>query len=178
MIGTSSIACGTCVDSMLSHFVPFLPYWLFIFLFWSLIAGNIVAMRVKENGYEVNYPIRLFGILFLLIITLGILTGGAVVLPFALLLVFWIPRVIHAAIKHESYLWKMSLRYLLLCLGLCVVTSYFIPYAPLENYYNRYQNNKASINQFLDGSGARMISLDVNLQPRLVASSIRHDALN
>jgi hypothetical protein len=91
------LACGLCLDGNVLFALPFVFYWLLVFLLWSLGFGTWLAFaRRNVYGPPIELPmnpLRYLLVAPLLIVVLVPFTMGAVLAPLVPLMLVWFVRL-------------------------------------------------------------------------------------
>ena len=121
------VACGVCADTGLLAIMPFLGWWVLLFLGWSLLVGPLVFRFVNAaNATDLKNPARLFlGFLGLLVVG-AVITEGSFLLPFVLLAPFWIQALVRG-IRCQCLGWRKFCITLVAVMALVVPVSYAFP---------------------------------------------------
>lgn len=144
------IACGMCIDTIITGFFPFLVYWLVCLLFWSLLVGPVCLGIAKKKGIvKAASPSWLMLGFIVAIICASPISMGAVVTPLILILPFWGIAIMHA-LRRNSKFWKKSNFILLGVLLVCIPLSYIVSAKPFSEY-RKLINTNNSINLPNDG---------------------------
>jgi hypothetical protein len=141
MFSVPVLACGMCIDTGFIGFMPFLLYWLFCLLAWSLLAGPIcLAVAKRKDEVQARNPLWLFlGLIAACVIGSPILMG-AVVAPIILVLPFWITAIVRGLRQH-NVLWQRANQSLAILLLACVPISYAVPVKPFTEYRERLKRH-------------------------------------
>ncbi len=100
---TATVACGACVDQKLVSRLPFLGWWVLAFVGWSLLIGPLVFSYVNaQSATDLKNPARLFLVLLVLLVVSMFITGGSLMLPFVLLVPFWLLALLRGIFCHSS----------------------------------------------------------------------------
>ncbi len=155
------LACGMCIDTQLTGTMPFLFYWLFCLLAWSLVVGPVcLAIAKRHSDVKATSPLWLFpGLIAAYIITSPILMGS-VVAPIIIILPFWSIAIIRA-LKQSNMVWKHTNQIVLAMLLCCIPLSYILPLKPFSGYRASLQEHRGGSLLF---SETHSIKVDVNTQ--------------
>lgn len=123
----ASLACGACLDMPILSGLPFIGWWMLLFIGWSLLVGPLVFRFTNtHNATDLKNPARLFLALFVVLVISVVITGGSLLLPFLLVVPFWIAALVHG-IRCSSRGWR---RFCLTVVGVMVLVvpvSYAFP---------------------------------------------------
>jgi hypothetical protein len=129
----NTLACGMCADTLLTGLIPFIVYWLFILLAWSLFVGPSCLAAAKRNGeIHARNPLWFFPILIIAWIIGAPLLMGAVIVPVFFVMPLWISEIIHN-LRQPNVTWRRSHQTLTILLLLCIPISYALP-KPFATY--------------------------------------------
>ncbi len=121
------VACGVCADTGLLAIMPFLGWWVLLFLGWSLLVGPLVFRFVNAaNATDLKNPARLFLIFLGLLVVSVVITEGSFLLPFVLLTPFWIQALVRG-IRCQCLGWRKFCITLVAVMALVVPVSYVFP---------------------------------------------------
>jgi hypothetical protein len=152
------LACGMCADTQITGVMPFLVYWLFILLAWSLVAGPICLRIARRAGeLQARNPLLLFLILILAWVIGCPCTMGAVVVPAFFVLVFWLFSI-RDNLRKPNRVWRRAHQILAIVLLSCIPISYILPkpfaeYRKKMNRPSQYYYQESLENENLKGEG-------------------------
>jgi len=132
-------ACGVCVDYSIDYFLPFVKYWIPLFLTWVLLRwnGNILYNRNKGKS-SLKYILLsiLVSIAFLIIISF--MTMGSVLSPFLVLFIWWLINSILISVgrypkkSYQASWWKIVNRIMIGFTIILVAYSYTFQFSDLH----------------------------------------------
>ena len=121
------VACGACVDMPILSGMPFIGWWMLLFIGWSLLLGPLVFRFVNAaNATDLRNPARLFLALFGLLVVSVVITGGSFLLPFVLVVPFWIAALVRG-IRCQCPGWRKFCITVVGMMVLLVPVSYAFP---------------------------------------------------
>ncbi|MBA3699863.1 MAG: hypothetical protein H0W78_13525 [Planctomycetes bacterium] len=107
--------------------MPFLGWWMLLFVGWSLLVGPLVFRFVNAaNSTDLKHPARLFLALFGLLVVSLFITGGSLLLPFILVVPFWIAALV-SGIRCQAPGWRKFCITMVGVMLLVVPVSYAFP---------------------------------------------------
>lgn len=102
----ASVTCGACFDMPILTGLPFIRWWVLLFIGWSLLIGPLVFRFTNtHNSTDLKNPARLFLALFVVLVVSVFITGGSLMLPFLLVAPFWIAALVKG-IRCSSRGWR------------------------------------------------------------------------
>jgi hypothetical protein len=123
----ASVACGACVDMPILSGLPFLGWWMLLFIGWSLLVGPLVFRFTNTgNATDLKHPAKLFLALFVVLIVSVFITGGSLMLPFILVAPFWISALV-SGIRCSSHGWRKFCITVVGVMVLVIPVSYAFP---------------------------------------------------
>ncbi len=86
-----TLACGQCADSAVSGVLPFVFYWLLIFLAWALLWGipAAIASQYKGHSLRVSPPRYLLMMVGIVVVAVPV-TMGSLLMPMLVFLPVWL----------------------------------------------------------------------------------------
>lgn len=123
----ASLACGACLDMPILSGLPFIGWWMLLFIGWSLLVGPLVFRFTNtHNATDLKNPARLFLALFVVLVVSMFITDGSVMLPFLLVAPFWIAALVKG-IRCSSRGWRKFCVAVVGVMVLVVPVSYAFP---------------------------------------------------
>lgn len=115
---TAATACGGCIDMNLFSALPFLAWWVVLFLGWSLLLGPFVfSWNRVGSATDLRHPAKLF-LWFLGFAIVGIVVlEGSLIGPFVFLVPVWLAAVFRGTRSGVPTGWR---RFCLITLVLAV----------------------------------------------------------
>lgn len=92
------LACGLCYDLPMAAALPFLPWWLALFLVWALPFGLVERLVLRGRVDPPLRPLRWAGATVLALLASGLLFMGSLALAFGPILVFWCMCLLRLAV--------------------------------------------------------------------------------
>lgn len=122
----ATVTCGTCADQSLIGVAPFLIPWLIVFLLWSLLVGPLVFRYTHTSTTtDLRNPARMFLGFFLLLVGSVLVLMGSLLVPFVLLVPFWITALIRG-LRRGTAGWKRFCQITLAAMLVAIPISYVV----------------------------------------------------